>query len=74
MRLISLSVLIALAPLCCVAQTPRGTGAEVKQAFDNVTAAAEKHDVAAFERLLSDDFVFVARTGRPGGLRGQAHP
>lgn len=48
--------------LLCPAQSPsRG---EVERVYQAVRAATEKHDVAAFEKLLTKDFVFIARSGQ----------
>lgn len=51
---------LAVAPSVCPAQDKT---AEVQQAFREVETATNKHDVAAFERLLVNDFMFVTRTG-----------
>jgi ketosteroid isomerase-like protein len=54
--------LVALTPLVSVAQNP--STAEIKRVYDAVATATDQHDVAAFERLLTDDFVFIARNGQ----------
>lgn len=59
-RFLAPALLAALA-FTSVAQTKSGAAAE--KFFRDVDAAVAQHDGAAFERLLTDDFTFIAVTG-----------
>lgn len=52
-------VLVAFRPLVCLGQDP--SRAEVERTLNAINSATDQHDVEAFEQLLTDDFVFIAR-------------
>jgi hypothetical protein len=56
-----LTFLFFTALLCPAQSSSRG---EVERIYQAVRTATEKHDVAAFEKLLTKDFVFISRNGQ----------
>ena len=54
--------ILAITPLAALAQNQQAT-ADVRKFFQNLDVVMGQHDGAAFEKLLTDDFAFIAING-----------